>query len=108
MRRFLVSLAAVLAFAGAAHAQTEVVTPKKAATVKKTSTQIVHPPAAKPATTPQTLRGTRYGGFAPAVPAAPPELDTTSPRSLSLLNVNSKEELTVTYWSDGTYHRDAL
>ena len=113
MLRFLVSLAAVLAFAGAAHAQTEVVTPKKPAPVQKSATtQVVHPPAAqsatKPATTPQTLRGTRYGGFAPAVPAAPPELDTTSPRSLSLLNVNSKEELTVTYWSDGTYHRDAL
>src|SRR5471030_3531410 len=109
MGRFLVSLAAVLAFAGAAHAQTDVVTPKKAPVVQKAATtQVVHPPAAKPATTPQTLRGTRYGGFAPSIPAAPPELDTTSPRSLSLLNVNTKEELTVTYWSDGTYHRDAL
>ena len=112
MQRFLVSLAAVLAFAGAAHAQPEVVTPKKAPVVQKAATQVVHPPAAqsgtKPATTPQTLRGTRYGGFAPSLPVAPPDLDTTSPRTLSLLNVNSKEELTVTYWSDGTYHRDAL
>jgi uncharacterized protein YcbK (DUF882 family) len=24
------------------------------------------------------------------------------------VNVNSNEELTVTYWSDGAYHRDAL
>jgi len=66
-----VSLAAVLAFAGAAHAQTEVVTPKKPAPAvqKAATTQIVHPPAAKPATTPQTLRGTRYGGFAPTPPA---------------------------------------
>jgi uncharacterized protein YcbK (DUF882 family) len=78
-------------------------------------------PAAKPAVrqvaavkrpvTPQSLRGSRYGGFAPA-PAVPdeppPPLDTTSPRSLSLLNVNSTETITVTYWSDGAYHRDAL
>jgi hypothetical protein len=37
--------------------------------------------------TPQNLRGSRYGGFAPApaVPEAPPPtLDLTSPRSLSL------------------------
>jgi uncharacterized protein YcbK (DUF882 family) len=121
MRAFIVSLAAVLAFAGASYAQTTtgaaqvgVVTPKKAvpakpaAVHKAAAVHIVRPPAAKPATTPQTLRGTRYGGFAPSVPAPPPELDLTSPRSLSLLNVNTKEELTVTYWSDGTYHRDAL
>ncbi|MCW5737163.1 MAG: DUF882 domain-containing protein [Enhydrobacter sp.] len=61
--------------------------------------------------TPQSLRGSRYGGFAPA-PAAPeeppPALDLTSPRSLSLLNVNSSETITITYWSDGAYHRDAL
>jgi uncharacterized protein YcbK (DUF882 family) len=113
MRRFFAGLAATLAFIGAAHAEAEVVTPKKAPVVHKTSTQVVHPPAtrhvtAKPATTPQSLRGTRYGGFAPSVPPPPPELDTTSPRTLSLVNVNTKEELTVTYWSDGTYHRDAL
>jgi len=35
-------------------------------------------------------------------------LDTTSPRTLSLLNVNSSEQLTVTYWSDGAYRREAL
>ena len=43
-----------------------------------------------------------------SIPAPPPELDLTSPRSLSLVNVNTKEELTVTYWADGTYRREAL
>src|SRR5580692_3002260 len=125
MRVFVMSLAAVLAFAGASYAQTtstgaaqadivttapkKVVPPAKPAVIHKAAAvQVVHPPAAKPVTTPQSLRGTRYGGFAPSIPAPPPELDTTSPRTLSLLNVNTKEEITVTYWSDGTYHRDAL
>ena len=124
MRTFVMSLAAVLAFAGASSAQTtstgaaqtDIVTPKTVAPAKPAvvhkaaSVQVVHPPAAKPATTPQSLRGTRYGGLAPSAPVTtpPPDLDLTSPRSLSLLNVNTKEVLTVTYWSDGTYHRDAL
>ncbi len=112
----------MLAFAGAnsaqttstGAAQTDIVTPKTVAPAKPAvvhkaaAVQVVHPPAARPATTPQSLRGSRYGGFAPSAPVAPPDLDLTSPRSLSLLNVNTKEELTVTYWSDGTYHRDAL
>jgi uncharacterized protein YcbK (DUF882 family) len=59
-------------------------------------------------TTPEQLRAARYGGFAPAAPLPAPELDTTSPRSLSLINFNTKEELTVTYWSNGAYHRVAL
>ena len=53
----------------------------------------------------------RFGGFSPlpTPPAGPPPaLDTTSPRTLSLTNYNTKEDLTVTYWSDGSYHRDAL
>ena len=116
MRTFAVSVAAALAFASAAYAQADVVSPKAgapakpaAAAVNKASgVQVVHPPGAKPATTPQSLRGSRYGGFAPSAPVAPPDLDLNSPRGLTLLNVNSKEELTVTYWSDGTYHRDAL
>jgi uncharacterized protein YcbK (DUF882 family) len=124
MRVFALSLAAMLAFAGTGYAQTtstgaaqadivtttkKVVQPAKPAVIHKAAAvQVVRPPAAKPATTPQSLRGTRYGGFAPSIPAPPPELDTTSPRTLSLLNVNTKEEITVTYWSDGTYHRDAL
>ena len=44
----------------------------------------------------------------PVQPLPPPQLDTTSPRTLSLVNVNSSEMLTVTYWSDGAYRRDAL
>jgi uncharacterized protein YcbK (DUF882 family) len=43
-----------------------------------------------------------------APPPPPPVLDTTSPRTLSLVNVNSGETISVTYWSDGAYHRDAL
>lgn len=62
--------------------------------------------AAKPA-----VRATRYGGFMmapPSAPLPPPVLDTTSPRALSLVNVNTGEALAVTYWSDGSYKRDAL
>jgi uncharacterized protein YcbK (DUF882 family) len=58
--------------------------------------------------TPQALRGSRYGGFAPAPPPEPPTLDTTSPRTLNLVNANTNESLSVTYWSNGAYHRDAL
>jgi uncharacterized protein YcbK (DUF882 family) len=127
MRTLVLSLAAVLAFAGAAYGQTTstgaaqadivnppkkkiVPAPAKPAVHKVAAVQVVHPPATKPVqhTTPQSLRGTRYGGFAPSIPAPPPELDLTSPRTLSLYNENTKEELTVTYWSDGTYHREAL
>lgn len=43
-----------------------------------------------------------------AAPVPAPELDLSSPRSLSLMNFNTKEELTVTYWSNGAYHRSAL
>ena len=35
-------------------------------------------------------------------------LDTTSPRTLNLVNFNTQEVLTVTYWSKGAYHRKAL
>jgi uncharacterized protein YcbK (DUF882 family) len=59
-------------------------------------------------TKPETLRGSRYGGFAPAPVGPPPVLDTTSPRTLNLVNVNTQEVLTVTYWSNGAYHRQAL
>ena len=64
-------------------------------------------PAAKPSTQ-QQVRATRYGGFMMAPPPPPPSLDITSPRTLSLVNVNTDEALTVTYWSDGAYRRDAL
>ncbi len=134
MRSFVLSLAATLVFSGASFAQTtstgasqtEVLrgasadspankkpapakpaTVQKAAAAKPTTTRPAQP--VKQPTTPQTLRGSRYGGFAPsAPPPAPPPLDVTSPRSLSLVNVNTTETLTVIYWSDGAYRRDAL
>ena len=136
MHRFALSFAVMLTFTVSAHAQTNVggsITPdvlrgtqadpdaksaskpaaKPAAQSLKVPVQktaaAAHPQH-KPATNPQTLRATRYGAApAPAQPQLPPpSLDTNSPRSLSLLNVNTTETLTVTYWSDGAYHRDAL
>jgi uncharacterized protein YcbK (DUF882 family) len=117
MRSLVLSLAATLAFAGAAFAQapevlrgtSSTITHKKSAAAKPAQHAAAAPVHAKQVT-PQTLRGSRYGGFAPApaVPETPPVLDTTSPRTLSLLNVNSSEQLTVTYWSDGAYRREAL
>ena len=108
MRSFVVSMAAVLAFAGASFAQTQ--TPDVLRGTSSNPKKVQAKPAVHKTTTPQTLRGSRYGGFAPAPvqPIVPPTLDLNSPRSLSLLNVNSQETLTVTYWSDGAYHRDAL
>ncbi|MBV8392083.1 MAG: DUF882 domain-containing protein [Alphaproteobacteria bacterium] len=109
MQRFLVGAAIALLMAGTAAAQTT--TGSSAPTVvrppvQKTSAQAA--PVKKPVT-PQVLRGSRYGGFAPsAPPPEPPALDTTSPRSLRLVNVNSNESLTVTYWADGSYRREAL
>ena len=134
MRSFVLSLAATLAFAGVAFAQAPEVlrgssttihkkaAPAKHAAVQHTAavqkaaavqhTTTTHHSATIPVrtrvVTPQSLRGSRYGGFAPSVPEPPPVLDTTSPRTLSLFNVNSNESLTVTYWSDGTYRREAL
>ena len=122
MRSLVLSLAATLACAGAAFAQTpEVLRGTSTTAPKKTAPTapakpVVHKVAAAPTSqtkvvTPQSLRGSRYGGFAPApsVPdEPPPALDLTSPRTLSLLNVNSSEQLTVTYWADGAYRRDAL
>lgn len=134
MRSFVLSLAATLAFAGVAFAQAPEVlrgssttihkkaAPAKHAAVQHTAavqkaaavqhTTITHHAATIPVrtrvVTPQSLRGSRYGGFAPSVPEPPPVLDTTSPRTLSLFNVNSNESLTVTYWADGTYRREAL
>jgi uncharacterized protein YcbK (DUF882 family) len=59
-------------------------------------------------TRPQDLRASRYGGFAPAPAGPPPALDLTSPRTLNLVHYNTQEVLTVTYWSNGAYHRGAL
>jgi uncharacterized protein YcbK (DUF882 family) len=136
MRSLVLSVTATLAFAGAAFGQTshtganipEVLrgksaepttnnkkaTPTKPAVHKVAAAQSTQRPAAQHSTpqrvTPQSLRAARYGGFAPfaAPPPPPPELDTTSPRTLNLVNENSGETLVVTYWSNGTYRRDAL
>jgi uncharacterized protein YcbK (DUF882 family) len=124
MRSFVLSLAATLAFAGPSFAQsntTGTATPQvirgssASPAVKKTAAvanqpDVVRPPAraAQRATKPETLRGSRYGGFAPAPSGAPPVLDTSSPRTLNLVNFNTQEVLTVTYWSNGAYHRKAL
>jgi uncharacterized protein YcbK (DUF882 family) len=64
---------------------------------------------AKRPVTPQTfgapLRRLRPGpGSSRGAAAA---LDLSSPRTLTLLNVNTTETLSVTYWSDGAYRRDA-
>lgn len=128
MRSFLVCLAASLVFSSASFAQapqvlrgtsTNPATQKKAVPAKPVAVHKATPAArshsaaatTKRTVTPQNLRGSRYGGFAPAPAepeAPPPTLDTTSPRTLTLLNVNSTETLTVTYWADGTYRREAL
>lgn len=109
MRLFLACVLAGMAFSTVGHAQTEVLrgtsTDTRSAAkpaVKQTAAQ--H----KPPTTPQSLRGSRYGGFAPSAPPQPPVLDTASPRGITLVNINTKETLTVTFWSNGAYHRDAL
>jgi uncharacterized protein YcbK (DUF882 family) len=126
MRSFVLSLAATLAFAAPSFAQSN--TAGKAnspqvlrgssanATVKKAAAvanqpSVVRPPvrqAQKRTTKPETLRGSRYGGFAPVPSGPPPVLDTTSPRTLSLVNFNTQEVVSVTYWSNGAYHRQAL
>jgi uncharacterized protein YcbK (DUF882 family) len=135
MRSFVLSLATLLAFAGTGFAQTNTgastapkvktaatATTKTATTKKKTAAPTksanVQKAAAQqkkapPTTQQQKMRAARYGGFAPAAaalaaPVPTPDLDLSSPRSLSLVNFNTKEELTVTYWSNGAYHRSAL
>jgi uncharacterized protein YcbK (DUF882 family) len=137
MRSFVLTLTATLAFAGTAYPQAntagtttpEIVRGGTADKAAASSTKVVRPQvqraaAAQPKLTPQaqnrlaqaqqrttkpeTLRGSRYGGFAPVPSGPPPVLDTTSPRTLSLVNFNTQDTLTVTYWSNGAYHRDAL
>ena len=115
MRLFLACMLAGVMFSAAGHAQTEVLrgtsTDSRAAArpaARQVNAQNTQSTQQKPPTTPQNLRGSRYGGLAPSAPAQPPALDTISPRAISLLNVNTKEILTVTFWSNGAYHRDAL
>jgi uncharacterized protein YcbK (DUF882 family) len=79
----------------------------KAAPLQKASVARSVPRPSKP-TVRSHVQAARYGGFLMAPPPPPPELDTTSPRTLSMVNVNSGETISVTYWSDGAYHRDAL
>jgi uncharacterized protein YcbK (DUF882 family) len=130
MSRLALSLAACVAFAGTGFAQTKHSVVPKAPPALRTSTtekpankkvvaakpaaqkaSLARPanrPSAKPSSQQRMVIATRYGGFLMAPPPPPPELDTTSPRTLSLENVNTGESLTVTYWSDGTYRREAL
>ena len=136
MRFYVLSLVAVLAFAGTSAAQTnpagsitpevlrgttagpaakkippgaKTAIPAKKVTVKKAAAAPTVQRGTTQRATPETLRAARYGGFAPAQPPGPPPpLDTVSPRTLSLVSFNTQETLTVTYWSNGAYHRDAL
>jgi len=102
----------ILRGASADPAVKKTTTPAKPAAAQKASTTAKQPVVQRGTaqrTTPESLRASRYGGFAPAPPPGPPPpLDTVSPRSLSLVNFNTQETLTVTYWSNGAYHRDAL
>jgi uncharacterized protein YcbK (DUF882 family) len=126
MYPLMLSLIAVLAFAGTGFAQTKYSASKtptvlrgtgaessaKKAAAKPVGQKVsTAPSASRPPAKPSThqqVRAARYGGFMMAPPPPPPLLDTTSPRTLSLVNVHTDEALTVTYWSDGAYRRDAL
>ena len=128
MHPLMLSLAACfcLVFAGTSFAQSRHSAPKAPTALRASSAAIpakkvvakpvaakastahsANRPAAKPSTQSQ-VRAARYGGFTMAPPPPPPALDLTSPRTLSLVNVNTDEALVVTYWSDGAYRRDAL
>ena len=132
MRSFVLSLAATLAFAGAAFAQTTSARSNLPEVLRGTSNKPGAEPSTKSTTKPAAQKASvaQLGGAdgppakrttprdaaglalwrlrARAGAASRRQLDTTSPRSLNLVNVNSGEVLTVTYWSDGAYHRDAL
>ena len=125
MHPLMLSLAACfcLVLAGTSFAQSRHIAPKAPTALRASSAamsvkKLVAKPVARkastahsanrPAAKPQQGRAARYGGFMMAPPPPPPALDTTSPRTLSLVNVNTDEALVVTYWSDGAYRRDAL
>lgn len=116
MWRFAFSVAVALAFAAPGAAQpntTGVATPEavrgsNARQPAKKATAAANQARQERTARPETLRGSRYGGFAPAPSGPPPVLDIASPRTLNLVNFNTEEVLTVTYWSSGTYHREAL
>jgi len=129
MHRIVLTLVATVAFTGSAFAQAKHTATKSVASVRgaiaDSSAKKANPKAAdqkasvahsaaRPTvkqSTRQQVRATRYGGFMmapPPSPPPPPQLDTSSPRTLNLTNANTGEALTVTYWSDGAYRRDAL
>jgi uncharacterized protein YcbK (DUF882 family) len=137
MRGIVWGLTIMLAFAGTSFAQSNRAGSSTPEVLRGSSTdsaapapgapQVVKPPVQRAAaarsaasqqratnapgqkrTTPHDLRASRYGGFAPAPAGPPPTLDLASPRTLNLVNFNTQEVLTVTYWSNGAYHRDAL
>ena len=125
MHPLMLSLAAYLSlvFAGTGFAQSKHSVPKAPTALRGSSAamsakKVVAKPvgreastahsANRPAAKPQQGRAARYGRFMMAPPPPPPSLDTTSPRTLSLVNANTDETLVVTYWSDGAYRRDAL
>jgi hypothetical protein len=98
MYRFVLSLAATLAFAGTGFAQTKHSAPKAPTVLPGTSAESPAKKAAKPVaqkastahsasrppgkpSTQQQVRAARYGGFMMAPPPPPPSLDTTSPRT---------------------------
>ena len=106
-----------LAFAGTGFAQTKHTAPKSAPLPPRRLPPSrpsarprlsLRPIGPRPSRRRSQVRAARYGGFMMAPPPPPPSLDLTSPRTLSLVNVNTDEALVVTYWSDGAYRRDAL
>jgi uncharacterized protein YcbK (DUF882 family) len=119
MRSFVLSLTVTLAFAGTSFAQSNPagsITPevlrgttadpgvKKASAAAANTPQVVKPPVHRTAAAVRSAQAQR----------ATPQQRTTTPeslrgaRSLNLVNFNTQEVLTVTYWSNGAYHRDAL
>jgi uncharacterized protein YcbK (DUF882 family) len=124
MRSFVLSLAATLVFAGPSFAQST--------TTGKATPQVIRGSSAKHAAkkTPMAAsqrrrRPRRAGGAAAAAhdpreparpalwrlragPVRPAAGARHRARTLSLVNFNTQEVLTVTYWSNGAYHRDAL
>src|SRR5262245_8819962 len=116
MRSFVLGLAVMLAFSVTSMAQTtsgttpQKSTPSAKSAVQKTAAaRSVQPRAVAHRATSQNLKAARYGGFVPiGPPPPPPVLDLTSPRTLSMVNAHTGETLSVTYWADGHYKRDAL
>ncbi len=120
MRSFVLGLAVALVFTGTSVAQT---TSRNTGTIKPTTKIQAKKPVVQKAAPRRSAQrppqkaipqkavraAGRYGGFnLSAPPPPPPVLDTTSPRTLSLVNANTGETLSVTYWSSGSYQRAAL